>query len=433
MMAALFCMLFITSCQKDDLVSPNNNPADRGGITDPIDPITGLMIPLAGNGYITKAASGGTEAITSTGLSNWTNTNAISSTFFHVSNSGQLVLAFRASVPAGVSSIKAVVNGQVYTINNVSGTAYRNYRIGLYTATRAGYIKVDLQGISNTSGGVFANVSDIVVFGSMPTSMISFANNTSTYDAARKGANIRLQYSVGAAPEWFYNEMIVPVSSDKAGTNFISNGFDAGYAGVQITAANEKRVMFFVANPPMGTGAAKVVALGAGVTEQTLPEGKFMTMPYNWSSASSYKFLTRATSDGSGGMNYSTWFYSPSESQWKFVATCNQPNTSNKLTGLYSGLQCINTENTFQVRRVSCINQWSNNNGTWSEVTSATFAGDAIANTKQRLDYTASTDHYAFSMNNAGFAYDNNLPLNSSLTRMPTSTTPTVDLTNLPN
>ena len=432
MITTLFCVLFFSSCQKDDIISSSQNL--RGNGYDPFDPINGILVPLAGNGYITKPASGGTETIASTGLTNWTNTKAITSTFFYVANPGELAVAIKASVPSGTSTVKVFLNGKAYTITDINGNASKNYRIGIMNIAQAGYVKLDLQGISNTNNSVFANVSDVVLYSSptISATSLSFANNPATYNISRKGAEVRLQYTIpnGITPEWFYNEMIVPVSSDRLGTNFTSNGFDGGNSGVQITASGEKRMTFFVLNTP--TGNAKIINTGAGVTEEVSGAGKLLYLAYNWTAGTPYKFLTRAMPDGLGGMSYSTWFYSSEESQWKFIATCSRPNVSNYLTGLYSSLQCVNTNNTYLSRRMSCINQWMYANGTWSEVTSATFKGDDIATNKQRLDYSASTDYYAFSLKNAGFVYDNNLALNSSLTRQATATAPTVDLNNLP-
>ncbi|MFN8296133.1 MAG: DUF5077 domain-containing protein [Chitinophagales bacterium] len=433
MIATLFCVLFLSSCLKDDAVSPTSQ---RLGGTGPqaYDPITGLLVPLAGNGYVTKPAPGGTEAITATGLSNWTNKNAVTSTFFHVGGIGELTIAFKAAVPSGTSVIKAFVNGKEYTIKDVTGNTYKNYRITLLNVTKQGYVKVDLQGVSNTNNAVFANVSDIVLFTStLNPSAISFANNPATYDASRKGAEVRMEYVMpnGATPEWFYNEVAVSVGSDKTGTNFISNGFIGGNAGIQITANGEKRMIFFVSNTPVAN--AKLIKKGASALEASSSTGKSLYVNFDWSVGTSYKFLTHAKPDGEGNTVYSCWFYTPETDQWNFIGTCGRPNTNNYLTGLYSSLQGTSVENTYLPRKVAYINQWINVNGNWSEMTTAAFKGDdVVAANKQRLDYTASASNYLFSLRNLGFAYDNNLPLNSNLTRMATGNAPTVDLNNLP-
>jgi hypothetical protein len=418
---------------KDDALSPTSQ---RLGGTDPQvnDPFTGLLVPLAGNGYVTKPAPGGTEAITASGLSNWTNKNAVTSTFFHVGSTGELTIAFKAAVPSGTSVIKAFVNGKEYTITGVTGNTYKNYRITLLNITKQGYIKVDLQGVSNTNNAVFANVSDIVLISStLNPSSISFANNPATYDVTRKGAEVRMAYVMpnGTSPEWFYNEVAVSVGSDKAGTNYISNGFDGGNAGIQITANGEKRMTFFVSNT--SAASAKLINKGGNVLEEPTAAGKSLYVNFDWSVGTSYKFLTQAKPDGSGNTVYSCWFYAPETDQWNFIGTCGRPNTNNYLSGLYSSLQGTNTDNTYLSRRVSYINQWIHANGSWSEMTTATFKGDDIvAANKQRLDYSASTSHYLFTLRNLGFAYDNNLPLNSNLTRLATGNAPTVDLNNLP-
>ncbi len=425
MIATLLCALFISSCQKESNVLPQDT-----GSRLPVDPIdNGIMIPMGGNAYITKPAAGGTETITAAGLTMWSNKNAIISTYFRVGRTGDLFIAFNASVPSGASSIKVTINGDNIIVPAVTGAAYKKYRVAILNVTTPGYIKVDFQGISNTNNSTFADVSDLIVYGTATTSDLTFANDAAHYTDSRKGAAVSLQYNTGANTEWFYNELTVPIGTDKIGTDFVSNGFNNGKSGMEITTAAQKRMTFFVSNSI--TDDAKLISKGANTVDGASAEGKSLYIAYNWTAGTTYKFLTHAKPDGFGNTVYSSWFYAPEDNQWKFIASCSRTNTSNYLTGLYSSLQGLNTDNGYSPRTARYYNQWINTNGTWSEVTTATFKGDATASTQQRLDYGASTSSSAFYLKSSGF-FSDNLSLNSSMSRLPTTNQPSVDLNNLP-
>lgn len=433
MITTLLCVLFFSSCQKDDAgLQPQNALGQRigGGAPDPID--YGIMIPLAGNAYITKPATGGLEAISSTGLTNWSDPTAITSTYFYLAKTGKLFVGFKASVPSGTSTVKVFVNGKEFSVTGVTGNTYKKYKVGIIDITTAGYVKVDLQGVSNTNNSAFATVSDVIVYGpaAAAVSDVFFANDAANYATSRAGAEASLKYTIpsGLNTEWFYNEMTVS-GALKAGSDFISNGFSAGNSGLQVTAASEKRMTFFVSNTT--TTGAKIVRLGANSTVGTSSQGKSIYMTYNWISGTTYKFLTQAKPDGSGNTIYSSWVYTPEDSQWKFIASCSRADGANYLSGLYSSVKGINTENSFYQRTARQYNQWVYANGAWSEITNATFTGDATATNKQRVDVGASVSYSAFSIKSLGF-FSDNLALNSSLSRTATGNQPSVDFNSLP-
>jgi hypothetical protein len=429
-MAALMCTLFFSSCQRETGIMPQDSGTTGARI--PIDPLDdGILIPLAGNAFITKPVSGGKEIITSTGLSNWTNSGAITSTYFRAGQAGELFIAINASVPSGNSTIKVIVNGKEFTVLGMSGNTNKKYIVGLINITRPGYVKVDLLGITNTSNGTFANVSDIVVYGSATTSGLSFANVAANYTASRAGAGISLNYITnGHNAEWFYNEISVPTGSDIAGTNFVSNGFTGGSAGLQTTVNGEKRIVFYVSN--YKTDETKLVRKGAGTTvDAGVTTGKSIYMPFGWQANTSYKFITQSKADALGNTTFSAWVFTPEDNEWKVIGSCSRTNSGSFQTGLYSKLQGMNADNGYAGRRMRSYNQWIYSNGNWTEVTSATFNGDAIAESKQRLDYSASADYSAYHLKSQGF-FSDNLPLNTNLNRLPTTNQPTVDLVSLP-
>ena len=427
-LATLMCALMFVSCQQDPGVLPQSSD-DRGG---PIGPLAGILVPIGGNAYITEQAAGGTETITSAGLTNWSNKNSIISTYFYIGKTGDLYVALNAAVPSGSSSVKVTLNGQAYTVNNITGTSFKKYPVGIISIKTPGYVKVDMQGVSNTNNGVFANVSDLLIYGSATTSNVYFANNPSTYSASRAGAAVNLSYNfpLGSVTEWFYNEISVPNNTESNGTNYISNGFNAGKAGLQTTISGEKRIVFTVNNSI--SEEPKLIRNGDNTTvDVSATNGKSVYLSFNWKTGVSYKFLTQAKPDGNGNTVFSSWVYTPEDDQWKLIASFSRTDAGNYLSGIYSGIQNVNSENGYMPRRMRCYNQWSNTSGTWSEVTSSRFNADATALNNQRLDYGASTEYSAFYLKSQGFFTDN-LSLNTNLSRMATSNPPTVDFSSLP-
>jgi hypothetical protein len=101
-----------------------------------------------------------------------------------------------------------------------------------------------------------------------------------------------------------------------------------------------------------------------------------------------YRFITRAHADGAGGTDYSAWFFAPETGVWKYIATWKRPATANSyLTGVYSFLENFIDTNGYQERSADYGNQWARTNaGSWTEITTARFTGDATAANAQRMD-----------------------------------------------
>ncbi|MFN8282224.1 MAG: DUF5077 domain-containing protein [Chitinophagales bacterium] len=431
-LVTLLSVIFVLSCQKNDSISPGNGTGSKGGGLGPtIPPInTDLLIPLAGNAYVTEKAAGGTESITSNGLENWTSTSAVTSTFFRVAVTGLLDVKVKAMVPTGTSSIKVTVNGTPFTIS-VTGNTYKTYTVGTVNITKVGYVKVDLQGVSKT-GSTFATVSDLAIAGTPALVDVVYANDAANFASARKGPVVQLQYSTpgGSNTEWFYSEIVIPNSVGRNGSKFNANVFNGGSVGIELTASGEKRMSFTLQNPIIGS--ISLIRTGASVAHTTSASGEYIYMPFNWSDITKYKFLTQAKPDGNGNTIYTSWFYSPETSEWLLLASCNKPNTISYLKNISSSIEGTTPENSFLARKARYMNQWiKDTNGNWSELTQATFIGDNTADNKQRQDYASDVDADGFAMRSNGFFADYTA-LQTTLSKPASGIQPSVDLNSLP-
>lgn len=429
-----FCLLLaIAACKKQTGVgaedTPNQLPPPADVNTSNSLGGSSLTVGLGGNAFIT--ANGGAELINSTGLHNWTSANAITSVYFRLGLTGNLTVALKATVPSGSSNIKVTVNGTAFN-KTISGTAATTYTIGTVNITSAGYVKVDIQGVSKT-GSYFGDVSDLIISGPAVASGVQYANDAANYYWSRRGPSVHLNYTVGSNTEWFYSEITVPTGEDKIGSYYMANGFNGGYFGMQVNSATQRKFLFSVWDP--STGQTTVTRTGTGVTAGRFGgegDGGQSYLVFNWVAGNTYKFLTQGKPDGAGSTDYSSWVYTPESGTWRFLATWHRPNTNSYLSGMYSFLENFLDYNGYLGRKAQYGNQWYKTaTGSWTEVTSASFSKDATGTNEQRMDYKGGVENGNFYLQNGGF-FANYTSTPATFTRTATGTAPTVNLTTLP-
>jgi hypothetical protein len=427
----LVCLMLLVlfSCKKDAQKNLSANGAT--GTKDQSLGGSSLTVSMGGNAFVTTLASGGVETVTTTTLANWTNPNSIFSAYFRLGNTGSLTVKVKAKVASGSSVIKLTINGVAFNVS-MTGSAFTTYNVGTVNVSSPGYVKVDFQGVSKT-GGYYADVSDLIISGPVVASNVQYANDSSNFYWSRRGPSVHLGYTAPANSQWFYNEVTVPVGQDPVGSYFMANGFGQGYFGMQVNSSSERRILFSVWNPTGGTTTS--TRAGAGVVVQTFSgegEGGQAYLDYNWVAGTTYKFLTEAVPDASGNTTFSAWFYAPEVGSWKFITSWLRPSTNTYLTGLYSFVENFTDTNGYLGRKANFGNQWvKSSTGTWTELTSAYFDGDATANNEQRMDYGGGLSGSKFYLQNGGF-FANYVTLNQTFTRAATGTPPSINFTTLP-
>ena len=421
--AVIFCFL---CCKKGD------SPATPSTLPVVQPPATTIVVPLAGNGYITEKTADASQVITDNGLANWASASSIASIYFRLGQPGELNVAVKAKSPSGSSIVKVLVNGTAFIIN-LAGPDYKTYFAGTVNIVSAGYVKVDLQGVSKT-GAYFADVSDILIGGSAATANVVFANDPQNFYWSRRGPSCHLSYTTpGDDKEYFYSELTVPSGEDKMGSYFMANGFGEGYMGIQVNSPTERRVLFSVWDP--ASGQTTLVRKSENVTAGRFGgegTGGQSYMIFNWKADTTYRFLTQGKPDGAGNTVYSSWFFAPETGNWKLIATWLRPNTNKWLTGFHGFLENFNPDQGYQGRKAYWTNQWVRlTNGTWSEITGFKFTVDATGTNKQRLDYAGGVENGKFFLQMDGFFANNVIP-NSSFTKPATGKQPDIDFVALP-
>jgi hypothetical protein len=276
-----------------------------------------IIIPLGGNGWAT-----GKAIITDGGLMNWADTQGGASIYFRVPAAQQLSLALRVRVPAGKSRISVAVGKAVFTKQLLNST-FDTIAIGKINITKAGYIKVDLKGVSKTDS-VYAQVSDLIITGSSPEKEYTYVRPGFSYHFGRRGPSVHLRYAVPVQlrndVKWFYNEINVPEKNDIIGSYFMADGFNGGYFGMQVNSATERHVLFSVWSPfntddPNSIpDSLRIKLISKG---ETVHGGEFGSegsggqsyMNYPWEAGKSYGFLMRAQPDSTHNSTiYTAWF-----------------------------------------------------------------------------------------------------------------------------
>ncbi|KAB8058871.1 DUF5077 domain-containing protein [Janthinobacterium sp. FT14W] len=391
-------------------------------------PATPATVELAGNAFITGGAGG--AVIGEQGLSGWSSPAAVASTYFRVAEAGPVQVALDASLAdGGNSTIRVKINGTPFDVK-LAGKARKTYAVGTVNVPAAGYVKVDLQGLSRVKD-TFGDVAALKV---TSNATLNYANDPANYYWSRRGPSVHMGYTVPANTEYFYNEMTIPVGQDAIGSYFMANGFGQGYMGIQVKSPSERWILFSVWDADNGAKTT-LVSKGAGVVDNAFGgegTGGQTYLSYNWAAGTTYRFITRARPDGNGGSDYSAWFYAPEAGKWRYIATWKRPAISTYLTGVHSFLENFIDTLGYTERRVQFGNQWARNvSGTWSEVTAGRFTGDATATNGQRMDYAGGLENGKFYLRNGGFFADY-VKTSQNFTRPATGQAPAVDVTALP-
>lgn len=385
-------------------------------------------VELAGNAFITSGDKG--AVIGEQGLAGWSSPDAVASTYFRVAEAGAVQVALDASLAdGGNSTIRVTVNGTPFDVK-LAGKARKTYAVGTVNVPAAGYVKVDMQGLSRVKA-TFADVSALKV---TANAALTYANDPANYYWSRRGPSVHMGYAVPANTEYFYNEMTIPKGQDAIGSYFMANGFGQGYMGIQVKSPSERWILFSVWDADNGAKTT-LVSKGAGVVDNAFGgegTGGQTYLSYNWAAGTTYRFITRARPDGNGGSDYSAWFFAPETGKWRYIATWKRPAISTYLTGVHSFLENFIDTLGYTERRVQFGNQWARNSaGTWSEVTAGRFTGDATATNAQRMDYAGGVENGKFYLHNGGFFADV-VKTGQNFTRPATGQAPAVDVAALP-
>ena len=317
---------------------------------------------------------------------------------------------------------------------------------GSWTIPSAGYVAVEVQGVSKT-GDTFGSLSGITIRGTSIGGDLAYVkNNEGNYFYwGRRGPSVHLRYDLQGKTdiEWFYSEITVPENSDVIGSYYMANGFGEGYFGMQVNSKQERRILFSVWSP-FKTDDPKSIPETERITLMKKGEGVYSGefgnegsggqsfLRYPWKANQSYGFLLRAKPESTDATVYTAWFFAPELNQWTLIASWRRPKKATYLTGLYSFLENFIPEGGNVTRMAQYGNQWVRDTaGNWIELTQAKFTGDNTARMNYRKDYGGGVNGQTFFLRNCGF-FSDFTQLDQILDRAAKGVPPKIDFTSLP-
>lgn len=367
-----------------------------------------IKIPFAGNSYITSPLNSSfIDNNTGQFSGDWVDGNIISSTFFRVGGTGEMNLAFEGKNVTGNSLIRFSIDGKSYDVR-IDGPTKKIYAIAKIKREKAGYVKVDMQGISK-SGKTFGEITGFRIGGEASVAENNYvteekiAEDPSNCYFFRRGASVHYFYTLPVSNvEYFYNEVMVTEENAVNSSYFMMNGFSQGYMGIQQTTSGERKVLFSVWSPyntdnPEDIPEEKQVKLlrkGENVTVGEFGNegsGGQSWLNYNWKPGVLYKALVQVKPEGNGSTIYTAYFFA--DDKWHLIASFSRPETDTYYTGAYSFLENFDPVNSIYPRSVSFGNQWAClSSGRWEEVVEAKFSCDNTGKIGMRYDYSGSWD-----------------------------------------
>ncbi|MDE6303693.1 MAG: DUF5077 domain-containing protein, partial [Paramuribaculum sp.] len=288
-----------------------------------------LVVGLSGNGYVTTNHHG--ARITNNGLSRWTNPETIVSVYFYVSQPEKADLSLYAK---GHSEIKVSYGKQSFKVD-LQSDDFTQVPVGSIDIKKAGYVRIDLQGISK-KGHSYGEVEQLLVDNVSGPS--NYVKDFSDY-WGRRGPSVHMAYSLPEGDtEWFYNEVTVPEDGETMHSYYMADGFGEGYFGMQYNSPDERRVLFSVWSPfdtqdPREIPDDQKIKLLRKGKDVHIGEfgnegsGGQSYLRYPWKAGQTYKFLMQVRPDGKGNTTYTAYFYATDEKEWKLIASFLRPQT----------------------------------------------------------------------------------------------------------
>jgi FKBP-type peptidyl-prolyl cis-trans isomerase len=346
------------------------------------------------------------------GVNNWTNLQQQLQYHFFLRNTGYLDLSIQVRNTEGTSKLQILFDKQAFTVNVPKSANFVSLKIGKVLVKDTGFHVLQLKGLSK-SGKTIADVASINCKG--PATVGMHYNQKER----RNAASVHLRYPISDTTKViaFYNELTIPAGADQVHSYYMANGFARGYFGIQVNSEKERRIIFSVwdaGNEAVDRGKVadsnrvQLLAKGDGVVANDFGNegtGGHSHWVYPWKVGQTYQFLVTALPDSASSSTiYTGYCYLPEQQQWKLIAAFKAPKDGKWLRNLYSFNENFVGVNGQLQRKALFGNQWiQRENGSWQELTNASFSYDATGKAGDRIDYGAAVKEGQFYLWNGGF------------------------------
>jgi len=330
--------------------------------------------------------------------------------FGHFSQGGDIDVAVDVRLTPGDSARLRLVVGNLSLERTVIGGAQvSRARFGRFAIADTGYQRIELwlaQGISAPA----LEVESLILDGP------AIAHAHFNLDPRRNAASVHLRYPTDSTQPilGFYNEVMA--FDDPVTTYYMACGFSRGYFGMQVNSATERRIIFSVWDAANGTTATdrstvdsanytQLVAKGDGVVAEVFGNegtGGHSHLVYPWKTGSTQRFFVTAKPEGDATVYSGFWFH-PEQQAWKLIASFRAAKDGNGLRRLYSFSENFGGSTGHLRRKAVFGPQWiQQSDGSWHELTTATFTHDATGK-ENRLDRFMGVTDDLFFLSHGGF------------------------------
>jgi len=361
-------------------------------------------------------------------------------TYFSIKEQGDIYVALVARSISSKAEISATL-GAIEKKFTFTSPSFDTIAIGKFSIKDPGYNFIDLVQQSQSSD---VEIKDVIISGTFDPASANFVKDEFYW--GKRGPSVHLTYTSAADErnvEWFYNEVTIPESNDVMGSFFMAIGFGEGYFGIQINSESERRVLFSVWSPYSTDNPQEIpedqriqlLKKGDEVTTNKFGgegSGGQSYLKYMWKAGSTYKFLLNGKPAPNNSTDFTAYFYSAEENEWRLIASFRRPQTSTYLKRFHSFLENFIPKQGKEMRMGLYANQWvCDVQGQWTEATTARFTADNTARKGARIDYSGGVIDGKFFMKNCGF-FSETTEIGSEFTRPATNRKPDIDFSQLP-
>ncbi len=367
----------------------------------------------------------------------WTNAKQQVSYHFYLRKAGDLAIALTIKNAKAGNTLKLTVGGKSFMVTVPVSKNFKKVKVGKLSIADSGFYTIVLSAIKK-SGNTVADIASISLSGSATENMHFNPK------PRRNAASVHLRYPLADSVKAvaFYNEITIPEGADMVHSYYMACGFARGYFGIQVNGPTERRVIFSIwdagneavdRNKVADSNKVQLLAKGEDVLADGFGNegtGGHSHWVYPWKTGQTYKLMVNVLTDSATQTTiYTGYFFIPETQKWKLIASFKAPRDGKTLRNLYSFSENFVGLNGQLQRKASFGNQWvQRQNGSWKELTQATFSYDATGKAGDRIDYGAGVNDGKFYLWNGGFQRANAI-FGQAFDRLATNQRPVIDLT----
>ncbi len=370
-----------------------------------------LRVP-AGTAYLSPNPDGA-QVSAKRGITGWRDPKLKILWFGDIKEAGKLTAAVVLRLPKDATSkLKLTVAGQAREASATGAGSGQVVTVpfGEFTIAKPGYQSFTLESL-NEAAGPLGDIEALVLDGP------ALAGAHFNMDSRRNAASVHLSYPTPADAkiEWFYSE--VTAVTDPVATFYMACGFSRGYFGMQVNSATERRIILSVWDAGTGTTAkdrskvdkdnqVSLVAKGDGVTASVFGNegtGGHSHLKFMWKTGVPQRFLLTAQPEPGQFTVYTGYYFHPDKKAWMLISSMKAPKDGGYLKRLHGFSENFGGSNGYLQRKALYGNQWMRTtDGTWTELTTATFSHDATGK-QNRLDRYMGVEGNQFFLSQGGF------------------------------